>query len=693
MVAILALLASLVGFLGVAYTIYAFKFLGHSEIAHLPSRVFFVFSLALAVAPFLLALFRERIPYLVVIVPTALCFLLYPLMAPYGVVYGQDALFNFQFAFSFIQHSVWVAGTHTTDQAVTYSFYPGSGIFNAEGSVFLGIPLTSSFPWVLPTMRLLVIPPLVFAIGNKVLGPRAGILGVFFYLAAPSITFMDMVQQEFALPFFVITLAAITFLVSTPTEYGTPLRIMVLLFSSFIIISHHLTSYITGVWLAGLALMPLLLWGKPMFAQLRSGVVALRYAALFLLWVLFFTAATLARQLGVLEKNLLLLLSSAPITQKAAATGQSYPTYQLIWIIISLGIVALFAILTLREAVRGRPRPYLATSLILGVVLLVIAFILFSTPYSFVAIRTTEYALVFGGPAAAWYMTRRFMPAIDARANPPAAPTRSSGRSGRRLAWVAPVVAIIIALFIFSGGNLVPGLSRDQLQPADLLAVNSPMHITAEAYADGVWARDHLNSSGKVWGDMLVYDVYAGIGGLVMPFSTYDVFNNTNITQNNTLRMAHGDYIVTDMYDTTFPASFYGSKAEEPTGPLLPAQLAKFNNPAYFSVVFRDSIFTVYQVINVPRFWPIDFQAKAYNASAANAVNGTQLWSVTLTGGYPSAITNTTFFPKTLSIAQLNGTYSYTIQSPPGFTILPSSGTVQVTGSVAPIQLTFYKNY
>ncbi|MGI0154823.1 MAG: hypothetical protein ACREDE_01630, partial [Thermoplasmata archaeon] len=404
MVAVLAMLASLLGIVGIGYTIYAFKFLGHSTIAFLPARVFFVFSLALVVVPFLLAVFRDRIPYLVLLIPTALCFLLYPLMAPHGVVYGQDALFNFQFAFSFLQHSTWVAGTNTTDQAITYAFYPGSGLFNSEGSVFLGIPLTSSFLWVLPTMRLLILPPLIYSIGSRLLGPRAGVLGVFFYLGAPSITFMDMVQQEFALPFFVCTLAAITFLVYTPSEFATPLRILVLVFSSFVILSHHLTSYILGVWLAGLAVVPLLLWGRPMFNVLRSGAVALRYVALFMLWVLFFTAAVLLRQLSVLEKNLLLLLSSAPITAKAAATGSSYPTYQLIWIIAGLGVVVLFALLTLREAIKGKPRPYLATSLVLTGVLLIVAFVLFSTPYSFVAIRTTEYALVVGAPAAGWYM-------------------------------------------------------------------------------------------------------------------------------------------------------------------------------------------------------------------------------------------------------------------------------------------------
>ena len=593
MLVILALVASLVGIAGIGYSIYAFKFLGVDRILLLPSRVFFVFSLGLAVVPFLLVIFVERMPYLLLVVPTVLCFLLYPILEPHGVIYGQDALFNFQFALSFLQHSVWVAGANTSDQAVTYSYYPGSGLFNAEGSVFLGIPLTSSFPWVLPTMRLLVLPPLIYVIGSRVLSPRAGVLGIFFYLAAPSITLNDLVFQEFTLPFFVLTLTALTLLVSTPSEHATPLRILVLVFSSFVILSHHLTSYILGVWLAGLAVLPLLFWGRPVYLALRSAAVALRYFALFLVYVFFFTAAIVLRQLTSLETSILLILSNAPISPRTAATGNSYPTYQLVWIVASLGILVLFTIFTMRVALRGSSRQYLSASLVVTTIILIAAFILFATPYSFVAIRASEYALVFAAPAAAWFLLRRFIPAVDRRVRGREAAAFGL-RRGTSARWVAPAVAILLAFFVFTGGNLVPGLSRDQFQPHNLLLVNSPMHLTAADFQDGLWARSHLTLPGRVWGDMLVYDVYAGIGGLTVPFGAYNPFNGTTLTPQNFVNVKVGDYFVTDVYDTALTPTFYGKTTLQPTAPLAEAQLTKFNNLAYFSVVFSDSVFTVY---------------------------------------------------------------------------------------------------
>ncbi len=597
--AVLAMVASLVGILGIAYSIYTFKFLGRHEILFLPSRLFFVGCLGLTVVPFLLVVFADRIPYVLLLVPTALYFLLYPLLEPHGVLYGQDAIFNFQFASSLLLHPSWVAGANTSGQAVTYSFYPGSGLFNAEGSVFLGIPLTRSFAWTLPTLRLLVLPPLVFALGSRLLGPRAGVLGVVLYLSAPSITLNDIVQQEFAVLFFGLTLLAITFLLYAPEGEATPLRLLVLVFSSYVVLGHHLTSYAMGIWLAGLAVLPLLLWGRPAFAALRSSVVAMRYFIVFLLYVFFLTAAVLLSQLALLEKNILLLLGNAALSAKAAAAGNSYPAYQVAWIVLSLGIVALLAMLALRVTLVGRPRPYLATSLLLATLILLIAFVLFPTGYSFVAIRTTEYSLLFAAPAAAWFLLRGVVPAIDRRVR---VSRRAPGGSPRppRGAWVAPAAAVVLVLFVFTGGNLVPGLSRDQFQPPNLLGVNSPMRITSADFHDGLWARTHLNASEPVWGDLLVYDVYSGIGGLAMPFNTWSLFNGTNLASTNFSRVHVGDYVVTDVFDSRLTPQFYGAGTDQPTGPLPAAQLAKFNDPSYFSVVFADPVFTVYQVTTVP---------------------------------------------------------------------------------------------
>lgn len=602
--AVLAMLASLVGIAGVGYAIYAFKFLGHHLIFLLPSRVFFVGSLGLAVAPFLLILFVRRIPYLLLVIPLALLFLLYPLLNPHGIVYGQDAIFNFQFASSFLLHPLWVGGANTSGQAVTYSYYPASGLFNAEGSVFLGLPISKTFLWTLPTLRLLVLPPLIFAIAQRLFGSRAAVLGVLLYLAAPSITLNDIVQQEFAIVFFGLTLGAVTFLLYVPVSEATPLRILVLIFSSFVILSHHLTSYVLGVWLAGLAVLPLMLWGRPAFTVLRAGVVALRYFAIFSLFTLFFTAAVLLEQLTLLEKNILLLLGNASLSARAAARGESYPLYQLAWIILALGLLTLLVVLTLRVVLRERPRPYLATSLLLSVLVLVVAFVLFPTSFAFVAIRTTEYSLFIAAPAAAWFLLRGVIPALERRTRG----RRSwSPRARRRaVSWAAPAFTAVVVLFVFTGGNLVPGLSRDQFQPPHLLTVNSPLHLTPATYQDGVWARAHLSDSVHVWGDLLVFDVYSGFGGIPMAYNSYDVFSNQTPNglsapfPGNFTRLHVGDYIVTDVYDTQIAPTFYGVGTDQPSGPLTHAQLSRFNDTAYFAVLFVDPVFTVYLVTAVP---------------------------------------------------------------------------------------------
>lgn len=671
--AVLALFASFVGVVALAYSIYAFKYLGLTTIGFLPSRVFFVLALGLAAVPFLLVMFYRRVPYVFVVVPIALVFLLYPLLSPFGQIYGQDALFNYQFAASFLNHALWVPGGNTTGQATTYAFYPAPGLFHAEGSVFTGVALTTSFSWMLPITRLLILPPIVYAIGSRMLGSRAGLLGVFIYMASPSITFNNIVNQEFAVLFFALGLGMITFLAYAPREDATPLRLLVLIFSSFVIISHHLSSYILGVWLASLAVVPLLLWGHPEFPKARSGVVALRYFILFLIFTFFFTAPVLLGQLTVLEKNILLLLSNTPLGAKSAAAGSSYPTYQLIWIILGLGMIVVLSLLTLRRALTGKHRPYLATSLVAGGVILLVSFVLFATPYSFVAIRTTEYALVFAAPAAAWYLVHRYVPAVD-RILRPQGSGRAHGRNRSPMRWVAPVSAVVLAFLVFTGGSLVPGESRDQYAPASALNVNSPMHLTPAAFQDGVWAQTHLNHSYKVWGDMLVYDVYAGIGLMNMPFNTYEVFNGSSFTPNNTYRLDVGDYVITDKYDysPSLIPDFNGKSAEQPTGPLSPAQLDKFDNASHFSTVFADPLFTVYQV-TVP-FYFVTFTADRLPAGAS--------WSVTLGG-----VTQETSTNLTLSFLEPNGSYPYAISVSTGYTISPASGTATVAGATTSVKV------
>jgi hypothetical protein len=145
---------------------------------------------------------------------------------------------------------------------------------------------------------------------------------------------------------------------------------------------------------------------------------------------------------------------------------------------------------------------------------------------------------------------------------------------------------------------MVPYSTRDQLAAPSALITESPLHIDPYSFTLATWAHTHLTSSTWVWGDYLTYSVFGGFGQFNMQFDQYSIFNGTTIPLSAWALVTVGSYVVVDKYMTTSTPQFPGPI--QPTGPLTSAQLAKFNNPEFFNLVYQDSTFTIYEVVAVP---------------------------------------------------------------------------------------------
>src|SRR5207237_8669633 len=89
------------GFLGLI----AASFQVQSGVTGVPRLLFLTF-LALSCAPFLSAFWRiPKPPYL--IAPTVALFLLYPITAPHGIIYGRDPIYNFAFTTQVATTGFW----------------------------------------------------------------------------------------------------------------------------------------------------------------------------------------------------------------------------------------------------------------------------------------------------------------------------------------------------------------------------------------------------------------------------------------------------------------------------------------------------------------------------------------------------------------------------------------------------------
>ncbi len=592
---LISLAISIVGFLGVAILLYNYKFHGAAGYYHgFPLRVLFALSMGLAVAPFFVSILH-RVSWVFVILPTILVSLLYPLLSPFGIPYDRDPIYLFQFSNVILSSGQWLPNFLVVNQAETYSFFPGAAIFNAEFSSFTGIPLVQSYIWGQPVLRLLLLPLTIYALASRLFGTRAALLGVLLYMAVPSIEMNIATQQDFALPFFALSLLGMAFILDKDRNTVTQLRILVVLFSSFVIISHHLTSYIVAGWLGALVLLPFLLRGRDPYPVLRTGRVAGRYFLVFLFYAFVVSYSIITTHLLLLQGSLLQILNPTIGGGNGPALGASFPSYQLAWIFTSLGLIALLGFLALRRTFRKDEHAFIAMNIIMGLVLVAIAVPFLPTGFSFLALRLMEYAGLILAPAAAWYLINHFLPKAKKR-------EEDRARKQRRVsqAWLPSVLAAGVAFLIFTGGSLVPLSSRDLFAPDSAVPIDAPRFINMNAYDAAIWAQDHMNTSKHIWGDSLVYDVYGGFGRFRNAFDPYPLFNGTTVNTSLWPSIHPGDYIVTDVLMTEITPTFPGPANSQPTAPLTPAELAKFNHSPYFMPIYENSIFTVYLIAYTP---------------------------------------------------------------------------------------------
>jgi hypothetical protein len=601
---LVSLVVSLLGFLAVALVLYEFKFHGVTDVLFgVPTRVIFVLAILLTTTPFLVTVFH-RLPLLFVVAPVLLLFFLYPIFSPYGLPYDRDSVYVFQFAQHIFASQTWTPAAGVTEQGIVYSYYPGVGVFLAEVATLTDLPLLTTFSWSLDLFRLLVIPPAVYALASRLFGSRVAPLAVLLYLVEPSIEMNIPTQQDFAVTFFLLAITVIAFLAVSATTDTWGLRLSVVMATSMVVLSHHVSTYILLGTLAALALLPRILWRQDPYPGARTMPVFLRTATIALLWAALIALPVLEFQSIILSQNLSALITPSPAS--SAIPGASFPLYQTGWIALGIGAVVIAAVLVLREAKRKDDRSFVTMALLSVLLLGILSVPFISTGFSFLALREFEFTGIILAPVCAWWIITRLAPARRDATRPDPTPyavraDRRASRGGGRLSGRSALALGLIALLV-TGGSLVPLSTRDQFSPVQDDLIDSPMSITPASYAAAQWASQHLSKAHTLWGDMMAYTVFGGFGGFHLAWDSYELFNSTGFAAGAVSRLGVGSYIVTDpqMFTYYSPPSFPGSANFQPTAALTAAEVDKFQNPAYFAVVFENPSFTIYVTIALP---------------------------------------------------------------------------------------------
>jgi len=581
--------------LGVALILIHLKSHGFGPTLYgLPSRDLFVVCVLLAVAPLWVAAVGR--PRLLFVIPgVAVAFCLYPLFSPFGIPFARDSIFNFQFANALLEMGRWVPNSGVTLQAGAYSFYPASGVYDLEFALLTGLSLPVAFQWAMPMFRLLVLPLTVYALGSRLFDRRVGLVGAFLYAGVPSILFNVPVQQDFAVPFIALCLMLLSYL-STPVRvHSVGVGLFAVVFASFVVLSHHLSSYILGFWLLGLLIIPWFLRRQARSPMLGAGLVTAGYAIAFVLYTLLVSRADFQANVNVFATVTSGFLHPATLAGQGGAAGTSFPLFDLLWVYGAFLLLFLGGLVALRAAVIEHRGRFLVSNQIFAAVVVVGTLPFLATPLNFLTLRFMEYAGLILAPSTAWWVVQRLPRRLSQKPRGAPSPVLRKRRTTRRP--VATAVVLVVLAILFAGGSLAPYSTRDQFASASAIIVDSPLHVTPQAYDTALWASSHLNRSSRVWGDFLTYSVFGGFGQFPMRYDQYVVFNGSSVSPAAWSVLGVGNYIVTDRYMTSETPQFYGPGNDQPTGPMTSSQLAKFNNPTYFDTIYEDSTFTIYEVV------------------------------------------------------------------------------------------------
>ena len=240
------------------------------DVGNLPNQLFFWVGLILVCIPFLNFKLRKEIRVISLSMLGFFIFLSYPLFSPYGYPYSRDSVYAFQLSEIIQEKQTWHPTGLGFGLANVYNHYPLMYFVNVFISAVTFIPLSIVFMWAFGLLRFALISLFIYLIFKEVLNREYALWGLFLYYISPSLTNSPH-HEGFAIIFLLGLLYSILRLTKNPS---VKYKMYMILFSVFIIISHHFTSYITAFWLAFLVFVPLVV-KKLKFKKLKESSLSI----------------------------------------------------------------------------------------------------------------------------------------------------------------------------------------------------------------------------------------------------------------------------------------------------------------------------------------------------------------------------------------------------------------------------------
>lgn len=555
-----------------------------------PPRLLFLASLALVCSPFYVALVRTpKVLYL--LPPLVVIFLLYPIASPHGIVFTSDPIFNYSFTNNVLASGFWVPGDGQAF-ASTYSFYPLGNVFNGYVIAVGQLDGIQAYMWIEPLVRLAAVPATVYAIGRRLFGPRTAVFGLLLYLGTASILFNVPVQQGIGVIFVGLALLTLILLTQEPTRAAQHrIEILFVLMGAAIILTHHLSSYVFAGWLAAVLAFTLDKRNRRAMASPRLGLLVVAFLAILGLYVLLFTYRVfLSQQLTVQGVLAGFVAPEQAPTPQAPALGRTFSTLEVAWLGGSVLGLFLLAMATIWRYRVTRQHPFAAATGLVACALTLITLPLIVTPLNYVPLRIGEYTNLVVAPLAAATLLRFSQGGLRK-------PIRRLPEFIRKQKWLAPGSVVLVCALLVMGGSLAPISMRTYYEPPNGRTTDSQIYLGADGLRAAGWATGHFDE-GRMWGDQLAVDVFAGFSDMRVDYGSLRFFQNDTLNASTWAHLSLGDYVVVDSLMLTLRPNWL----HEPLSPanLSSAQVDKFATDPHFALVYQDATYSVYRVMSVP---------------------------------------------------------------------------------------------
>jgi len=359
--------------------------------------------------------------------------------------------------------------------------------------------------------------------------------------------------------------------------------------SAAIVMTHHLSSYVFAFWLTALAILMVRRRARQTLPVIRLVVLFTYFVVILLMYIDVLTKAIFLIHQQTLETALTNLVAPEVTAGGGSGSnlGRTFTQIEIGWLIATLIGLFLLAFFTAARHRATRHNPFDLANGIVASFLVFVTLPLIVTPLNYVPLRINEYAgfivMPFAGATLIRWARSDFWKSA-----------KRAPRAFREKPWIPRLAVVAIAAGIVMGGNLAPITLRAYFESFSSRATDSPLYLGPDSVRVSAWATAHFGD-GRMWGDQLANDVFAGFGFMPVDFGATRVFTSMTLNESVWCQVKVGDYVAVDYLMTVLRPNFL-HEGLLPT-PLSAVQVGKFATDPHFALVYQDATFSVYRMM------------------------------------------------------------------------------------------------